>query len=118
MRSASAARAAEAPSRVRLRHVAVGACGRQESDALQRIPHFPQSPRLFRSDLLVAGDAAGFCANTGIVLMGMNLAIASGKCADDTAIHACQQGDFSAATLAHYRTLLDHQYGHAETALE
>jgi len=75
--------AAEAPSRVRLRHV-----------------------------------AAGFCANTGIVLMGMNLAIASGKCADDTAIHACQQGDFSAATLAHYRTLLDHQYGHAETALE
>ncbi|MBN1317388.1 MAG: FAD-dependent oxidoreductase [Anaerolineales bacterium] len=64
-------------------------------------------PRLFSSGLLVAGDAAGFCVNTGILLMGMNLAIASGKCAGETAIHACQQGDFSASTLSYYETILE-----------
>ncbi|MDD5094776.1 MAG: FAD-dependent oxidoreductase, partial [Dehalococcoidia bacterium] len=64
-------------------------------------------PKLFKSGLLVAGDAGGFCVNTGLVLMGMNLAIASGKSAGETAIHACQKGDFSASTLRHYLTLLN-----------
>jgi len=64
-------------------------------------------PKLYRSGLLVAGDAGGFCVNTGIVLMGMNLAIASGKCAGDTAVHARQLGDFSAGTLKHYGQLLE-----------
>lgn len=63
-------------------------------------------PKLFRSGLLVAGDAAGFCVNTGIVLMGMNLAIASGRSAGETAVIACQRGDFSSATLSYYETLL------------
>ncbi len=64
-------------------------------------------PKLFKSGLLVAGDAAGFCGNTGILLTGMNLAIASGKNAGETAVQACRQGDFSASTLSHYVTLLE-----------
>lgn len=64
-------------------------------------------PKLFKSGLLVAGDAAGFCVNTGILLMGMNLAIASGKNAGEMAVQACRQGDFSASTLSHYVTLLE-----------
>lgn len=59
-------------------------------------------PKLFKSGLLVAGDAAGFCVNTGIVLMGLNLAIASGKSAGEAAVVASQRGDFSASTLGHY----------------
>ncbi len=64
-------------------------------------------PTLFKSGVLVAGDAAGFCVNTGILLMGMNLAIASGKNAGETAVHACKQGDFSASTLSHYVSLME-----------
>jgi electron transfer flavoprotein-quinone oxidoreductase len=64
-------------------------------------------PKLFRGGLLVAGDAAGFCVNTGLVLMGMNLALASGKCAGETAIYACQRRDFSATTLGQYVPMLE-----------
>lgn len=64
-------------------------------------------PKLYRSGLMVAGDAGGFGVNTGIVLMGMNLAIASGKCAGDMAIQAVQQGDFSASFLRKYTKLLE-----------
>lgn len=64
-------------------------------------------PKLFRNGLLVAGDAAGFCVNTGILIMGMNLAISSGKSAGETAIQACRRGDFSASVLSHYVTLLE-----------
>ncbi|MCM1564384.1 MAG: FAD-dependent oxidoreductase [Dehalobacter sp.] len=64
-------------------------------------------PKLFRDGLLVAGDAAGFVVNTGIVLQGMNLALASGRCAGETAVLACQKGDPSTAVLSRYTTLLE-----------
>lgn len=68
---------------------------------------YKSMPRLFRNGLLVAGDAAGFCVNTGLVLMGMNLAIASGMNAGETAAYAHEKGDFSSATLHHYTSLLE-----------
>jgi len=64
-------------------------------------------PKLFRDGLLVAGDAAGFCVNTGLVLMGMNLAIASGKSAGEITVQACKEGDYSSASLSRYLSLLD-----------
>lgn len=64
-------------------------------------------PKLYRNGLLVAGDAAGFCVNTGLVLMGINLAIDSGRCAGETAIQAHQKKDFSAASLKTYESLLN-----------
>lgn len=45
-----------------------------------------------RNGLLLAGDAAGFGVNTGLVLMGMNLAIDSGKIAGGVAANAARNG--------------------------
>lgn len=56
-------------------------------------------PKLCKGGAILVGDAAGMVVNTGLVLMGMNLAIASGKCAAETAIKACGTGDFSASVL-------------------
>ncbi|BAE85575.1 FAD-dependent oxidoreductase [Desulfitobacterium hafniense] len=63
-------------------------------------------PKLWADGILVAGDAAGFVVNTGITLQGMNLAIASGKCAGEAAVKAYQKKDFSASSLGEYETLL------------
>jgi electron transfer flavoprotein-quinone oxidoreductase len=46
---------------------------------------YNEMPALHANGLLVAGDAAGFVVNTGLVLMGMNLAIDSGRCAGEAA---------------------------------
>lgn len=54
---------------------------------------------LCRPGVLLAGDAAGFGVNTGIVLMGMNLAIASGMCAGRAAARCAAAGDVSQARL-------------------
>ena len=56
---------------------------------------------------MVAGDAAGFVINTGIKLMGINLAIASGKCAAEAAVLAKSREDYSEATLKEYAALLE-----------
>ncbi|CDX03962.1 Protein FixC [Desulfitobacterium hafniense] len=61
---------------------------------------------LVADGIMVAGDAAGFVVNTGITLQGMNLAIASGKCAGEAAVKAWQKRDFSAAALSEYEKLL------------
>lgn len=47
--------------------------------------------------VLLAGDSAGFGVNTGLVLMGMNLAVASGLCAGEVAANAVASGDVSAS---------------------
>jgi electron transfer flavoprotein-quinone oxidoreductase len=60
-------------------------------------------PKLYTDGLLVAGDAAGFCLAAGLYLEGMNYAMQSGLAAAETAIVACQRGNFSARTLAVYR---------------
>ncbi|MFZ1829749.1 MAG: FAD-dependent oxidoreductase [Candidatus Competibacteraceae bacterium] len=63
-------------------------------------------PKLYTDGLLVAGDAAGFCLAAGLYLEGMNYAMQSGLAAAETAIVACQRGNFSARTLAVYRKYL------------
>jgi electron transfer flavoprotein-quinone oxidoreductase len=62
-------------------------------------------PKLYGDGILIAGDAAGFCLNTGITLQGINLAISSGKCAGETALDACKADDVSSGKLSRYETL-------------
>ena len=45
-------------------------------------------PKLYRDGLMVVGDAAGFCINTGTVLRGIDLAIVSGVAAARAIISA------------------------------
>ena len=63
-------------------------------------------PKLYTDGLLVAGDAAGFCLAAGLYLEGMNYAMQSGLAAAETAIAACQRGDWSARSLSTYRKYL------------
>jgi len=67
---------------------------------------FRERPRLFGPGLLVAGDAAGLTLNNGLILRGMDLALASGLAAAETALAALERGDFSARTLAGYEDRL------------
>lgn len=61
--------------------------------------------QLYGDGVLVAGDAAGFVVNTGIVLMGMNLAISSGICAGKACAGAISEGDVSAKSLSRYEEI-------------
>jgi electron transfer flavoprotein-quinone oxidoreductase len=63
-------------------------------------------PRLYGDGILVVGDAAGFALNMGIIVRGMDLAIASGAIAAETIIEAKKRGDYSAKSLSRYDTLL------------
>lgn len=65
------------------------------------------APQLYKAGALLVGDTAGFAINTGYVVRGIDLAIASGEAAAQTVISAKEKGDFSATGLAHYRSLLD-----------
>jgi len=67
-------------------------------------------PTVYGDGVLVAGDAAGFCFSNGMVVQGMNYALASGKLAAGTVLEALEAGDFSAATLADYKRRLDQSY--------
>jgi electron transfer flavoprotein-quinone oxidoreductase len=60
--------------------------------------------------MLVSGDAAGFVVATGLVLEGMNYAVASGIAAANTVKWAKGQGDFSEKTLAKYEDELESSY--------
>ncbi len=63
-------------------------------------------PKLYTDGMMVAGDAAAFCFVAGLYLEGMNYAMQSGLAAGETAIEACQKGDFSARSLARYKHYL------------
>jgi electron transfer flavoprotein-quinone oxidoreductase len=63
-------------------------------------------PKLYTDGMLVAGDAAGFCFVAGLYLEGINYAIQSGLAAGETAIAACQSGDFSKQALSRYQHFL------------
>jgi electron transfer flavoprotein-quinone oxidoreductase len=63
-------------------------------------------PTPYGDGILVVGDAAGLALNMGISVRGMEFAIASGYLAAQTVKRAKENGDFSAATLAHYGALL------------
>lgn len=63
-------------------------------------------PKLSRAGMLVVGDAASFVFAVGLFLEGMNFAIASGLIAAQVAQLAHQERDFSARSMARYRTRL------------
>lgn len=67
-------------------------------------------PKLIDDGVLIAGDAAGFCMNLGFTIRGMDLAIASGEAAAKAVLNAKEKGDYSAAGLGSYRTLLDESF--------
>lgn len=63
-------------------------------------------PKLYGNGYMIAGDAAGFSFSNGLVLQGMNYAIASGIAAAETAIEAKSKNNFSEEALAAYRERL------------
>jgi len=67
-------------------------------------------PRLYGDGIMVVGDAAGFALNMGIIVRGMDLAIASGVMAAETIKAANKQGDYSARTLGAYETMLNNSF--------
>lgn len=64
-------------------------------------------PTLFGDGILVVGDAAGFALNMGIIVRGMDLAIASGVMAAETIKAAKQRNNYSAASLGAYKRMLE-----------
>ena len=67
-------------------------------------------PRLYGDGILVVGDAAGFSLNMGIIVRGMDLAIASGAIAAETIKAAKKRGNFSAASLAQYAGMINDSF--------
>jgi electron transfer flavoprotein-quinone oxidoreductase len=67
---------------------------------------FRALPRLVTAGMVVVGDAAGFALNMGVTVRGLDFALASGVMAARTLLHAREGGDFSAASLTYYETLL------------
>ncbi len=70
---------------------------------------YDRLPILYRDGLLLAGDAAGL-VSTSPSHEGSNYAMASGVMAARAAVAAHRAGDFSAATLAGYRRLLEDSF--------
>ncbi len=67
-------------------------------------------PRLSRAGMMIVGDAASFVFAAGLFLEGMNFAIASGLAAAKVAQQAHQEKDFSAQSMARYRTQLEKSF--------
>lgn len=59
---------------------------------------------------MIVGDAAGFAANNGFTVRGMDFAAESGVLAAEAALVAKAKGDWSAATLADYQRKLDSSF--------
>ena len=72
----------------------------------------PESSRtgLFTDGLLVVGDAAGLLVNSGITLMGMDMAIASGMAAAEAVKIAIGKNDFLKKSLSYYEYLLKNDF--------
>lgn len=67
-------------------------------------------PKLYGNGYMVTGDGAGFSFSNGLVLQGMNYAIASGISAADTFIEAHSSGNFSEESLSNYQRKLEDSY--------
>jgi electron transfer flavoprotein-quinone oxidoreductase len=67
---------------------------------------FHALPKLVTDGMIVVGDAAGFALNMGVTVRGLDFALASGVMAARALLRARERGDFSAASLAYYETLL------------
>lgn len=63
-------------------------------------------PKLYGDGMLIAGDAAGLCANLGDTLHGMDMAIESGRLAALTVLEAKKSQDYSAEKLSSYQEAL------------
>ncbi|HYB07435.1 MAG TPA: FAD-dependent oxidoreductase [Nitrososphaerales archaeon] len=63
-------------------------------------------PQLHRGGFLVVGDAAGFASNSGLLLRGMDFAVASGAMAAEVVTKAKEKGDYSDSTLSQYEGIL------------
>ncbi|HZJ84594.1 MAG TPA: FAD-dependent oxidoreductase [Syntrophomonadaceae bacterium] len=67
-------------------------------------------PKLFDDGVLIVGDAAGLVINTGYMVRGMDLAIASGEYAAKAIISAKEKKDFSAEKLSVYKEMLEDSF--------
>lgn len=65
---------------------------------------------LTRPGLIVIGDAGGFTLNTGLTIRGMDMAAGSALAAAKTVHGALERHDFSAESMATYRTALDEDF--------
>jgi electron transfer flavoprotein-quinone oxidoreductase len=66
--------------------------------------------RLYGEGVLVTGDAAGFTLNAGLLVRGMEFAIASGVMAARAVKMAKEKNDFSAQSLSAYQRLLEDSF--------
>ncbi len=82
--------------------------GRSEEYSAHLIPEggYDSIPRLYDNRVVLTGDSAGLCLNTGITVRGMDFALISGIIAGDAISKCKERGDFSAASLSIYETLL------------
>ncbi|MGL4668715.1 MAG: FAD-dependent oxidoreductase [Saezia sp.] len=64
-------------------------------------------PTLNKGNVLLAGDAAGFCLNLGYTIRGMDYAILSGEIAAQTIIEAKEKGALEGASLSAYQSKLE-----------
>ncbi len=71
--------------------------------------NYENLPKLYRDGLLLVGDAAGLL-NASFFHEGVNLAMASGIFAAETAIEAIKQKDFSSRMLKLYKDKLDDSF--------
>lgn len=67
-------------------------------------------PTLVTDGLLIVGDAAGLVLNTGYMVRGMDLAIASGEAAAHAVISANQIGDYTKNGLSLYQKELENGF--------
>lgn len=71
---------------------------------------FHALPKLVTDGMVVVGDAAGFTLNMGVTVRGLDFALASGVMAAHALLRARKLGDFSAASLIYYETLLKESF--------
>lgn len=86
--------------------------GKVEEYSAHLIPvgGYSMVPELYRSGVLLAGDAAALVIHKGTLMRGMDLAIESGRLAAEAAIAAKEKGDYSAETLSAYGTALEESF--------
>jgi len=66
--------------------------------------------KLVGNGVVVCGDAAGMCINSGYSVRGMDLAVTSGQLAGQAVAKALDANDFSESGLSSYKTNLDNSY--------
>ena len=75
---------------------------------------FDMIPKLYGDGVLVCGDAAAFVVNLGYSVRGMDFAIESGRLAAQAVIRAKEAGDYSAAQLSYYQSLVEDSFIYAD----